>query len=84
MFKRQSLASSVEKGLIPVEVTPGAVGEDIARSLFSRFLELKSIFDRWARERYDRLEESVNAKRCPLYTSPSPRDLTSSRMPSSA
>ena len=42
-------------------------------------------------ERLDRLEEKLDAKldkaefyNCLLYTSPSPRDLSTSRMPSSA
>ena len=42
-------------------------------------LKLKSIF-----ERIQQLIEQYQPKDCLLYTSPSPRDLSTSRMPSSA
>ena len=67
-------------------------GSGLGKAMATRYLELgsevyicgrrKSVLDETAKELMDMHGGSV--KSCLLYTSPSPRDLSSSRMPSSA
>ena len=69
----------------------GAIGAVVS---YNRFISQKTLIkDAWAnidtelRRRYDlipNLVETVKGYACLLYTSPSPRDISGSRMPTSA
>ena len=50
----------------------------------SKFGREKLSFDDWSAPPVYALDEHASNKPCLLYTSPSPRDLSTSRMPSSA
>ena len=47
-------------------------------------IKISNIFSLHGEKYFRNLEEKINLKLCLLYTSPSPRDATLSRMPSSA
>ena len=76
------------------ETLSGTLGVDAATTLFFRFVQSYAIhvdrldpdmFDDIEGEGADALRRAVEAyESCLLYTSPSPRDLSTSRMPSSA
>ena len=57
-------------------VKPKALGQEIVRSTSPGQMVVKIV--------YDELVSFLGDKTCLLYTSPSPRDLSTSRMPSSA
>ena len=67
------LAPSTEKLLLKFQKTQQDKRRDLANEQIEKFNNLYSI-----------LEEHLKCKVCLLYTSPSPRDATLSRMPSSA
>ena len=58
------------------KVKPQALGQEIVRSTSPGQMVVKIV--------YDELVNFLGSSNCLLYTSPSPRDLSTSRMPSSA
>ena len=71
-----SAAAGMQRGDAIISVD----GEDWATLSFSRFQELTGTREEPREARF----ELISASTCLLYTSPSPRDATLSRMPSSA
>ena len=63
-------------------VVPYTRGEEVSRPLIDVIDEVKALATQNVRE-INLLGQNVNAYRCLLYTSPSPRDRQKSRMPSS-